>query len=225
MSNIVSFPAQPHARARAGSKSRAAKRVKSADLKPAARAREVARTASHQCDGMLSRSDHFCTLAAVQPKPTSEAMTPYVGHRSMTARNDEGQTGLFMPESLRQFVLFGKDPVSRDCDWPGNDTAAMTKSQAKSDYKSEFIARTKQAREARGYSQVQVAELLGIDQPKYSKYETRSYMPHDLIPLFCLACAVETAWLFTGKGRMAAAPAALRESAPKPKPKKRSRAA
>lgn len=132
---------------------------------------------------------------------------------------------LVMSESLRHFVLTGKDPVSRDCEAGRAENVFMAKDQAKSAYKTDFIRRTKEARKARGYSQEELSELLGIDQPKYSKYETRSYLPHDLIPRFCLACGADPAWLFTGKGRMTMPPALPRESATKRAPRKRRKAA
>ncbi len=73
----------------------------------------------------------------------------------------------------------------------------------KTDYKQSFMARVKEAREARGLTQEEMATLLGINQPKYHKYESRSYLPHDLVPRFCLAAGVEEHWLFTGRRRQA----------------------
>jgi len=69
------------------------------------------------------------------------------------------------------------------------------------EFKNAFAKRTKQARIAAGYSQEDMATLLGMDQPKYSKYEKRSLLPHRYVEPFCLAARIEERWLFTGKGR------------------------
>ncbi len=70
-------------------------------------------------------------------------------------------------------------------------------------FKQSFMDRVRQARDARGLTQEEMATLLGIPQSKYHKYESRSYLPHDLVPRFCLAAGVEEHWLFTGRRRQA----------------------
>jgi len=222
MSNVIRLPLSSQARARVGSKLRAERRAKSTAVKPAARARRVPKTADHQGDGMLSRCHHFLTFSAVQLEPTSAAMSAYDGQTAMTSRKS---FGFDMSESLGHFVPNDKNRVSRDCALRREDTAAMSKNPPKSTYKLEFIERVKAARTARGYTQQQISELLGIDQGKYKQYESRSYLPHDLMPRFCIACSVDPAWLITGKGRMTAAPTAPRETPAKPAPRKRGKAA
>jgi transcriptional regulator with XRE-family HTH domain len=82
----------------------------------------------------------------------------------------------------------------------------MAKSHTKSGYRAEFLARTKAARRSRGFTQVQMAEILDMDQGKYKQYETRTYLPHDYVPRFCLVCGIDATWLFTGIGRMTIPP-------------------
>lgn len=62
--------------------------------------------------------------------------------------------------------------------------------------------RTKQAREARGYTQKQMAKLLDIDLGKYKNYENRaSPMPPFLLEKFLVACDITIEWLYWKKGR------------------------
>lgn len=64
------------------------------------------------------------------------------------------------------------------------------------DFNEDFCARTKQARERRGYNQIEMAEALGIVADTYSKYERRTPLPHRLIPRFCLICGIQLEELF-----------------------------
>ena len=76
---------------------------------------------------------------------------------------------------------------------------------AASTFAAEFIARTKQARNQSGYTQTEMATILGISQGRYKQYETRSPLPHEFIPAFCIATRVNEHWLFTGHARRLAA--------------------
>lgn len=114
----------------------------------------------------------------------------------MTERNEAISR---MEILIRPFVLKDKSMVSSDFA-PGDGCNVL---MGKTDYKQAFMDRVRQAREARGLNQEQMATLLGIKQSKYHKYESRSYLPHDLVPLFCLAAGVEEHWLFTGRRRQA----------------------
>ena len=78
-------------------------------------------------------------------------------------------------------------------------TMALMKEPTKvaaSQFKRAFLARTAQARTRAGFSQSEIAELLGIPQDKYKQYEKRSPLPHYLISTFCIATRCEPAWLF-----------------------------
>jgi DNA-binding XRE family transcriptional regulator len=76
---------------------------------------------------------------------------------------------------------------------------------AASNFKSEFIARTKQARDQSGLTQQEMADILRIKQDTYKQYETRSPLPHQYVTAFCAATHVTTQWLFTGRHRRIAA--------------------
>jgi len=85
----------------------------------------------------------------------------------------------------------------------------MAKDPSGTAFKTAFLIRTRVAREARPYTQDQIAGILGIAQDTYKQYETRSFLPHHLVAKFCVACGINATWLFTGAGRapvMAAKP-------------------
>ena len=65
-------------------------------------------------------------------------------------------------------------------------------------FKKAVIARTKAVREGRGMTQAALAGLLEIPQDKYKQYETRTPLPHNLIPKFCAIGQVTVYWLLTG---------------------------
>jgi transcriptional regulator with XRE-family HTH domain len=77
----------------------------------------------------------------------------------------------------------------------------MARDIATSAFRDNFIRRTQIARKQANYSQQAIAVLLQIDQGKYKQYETRSLLPHALIPAFCVICGVSLHWLFTGADR------------------------
>lgn len=69
------------------------------------------------------------------------------------------------------------------------------------EYREDFIGRTKRAREASGLTQAEVGVALGnIGQDTWKQYETRTPLPHHLIPRFCLLVRCDIIWLLTGKG-------------------------
>jgi transcriptional regulator with XRE-family HTH domain len=65
----------------------------------------------------------------------------------------------------------------------------------------DFVVRTKQAREAAGFTQEQTARFLGVSLEAYQKYEQRSPLPHCHINDSISLTKVDYAWLFSGKGR------------------------
>ncbi len=223
MATIYQFPVcNPHARAPIGSAgSRAAKRTRSSAVKPAARATRVLRIRAHQSDGILSRAFHFSTRSA--PASISAAMADGEIHSPIMSRNDVMRFA--MPESIGQFVLARKRAPGED--YPSCDSAArldhnstVPKPVNATNFKAEFVHRVRLARETRGFSQREAAELLGIEQDKYKHYETRSFMPHELVPRFCLLCGVDVDWLFSGRGR---APALAEPDRTRRSPRARSR--
>lgn len=72
----------------------------------------------------------------------------------------------------------------------------MAKSKARTEWRMEFAARVKRAREDRGLSQAQVAKALGIKQDRYKHYEIDRFLPHDMIEAFCIACDIEPETLY-----------------------------
>lgn len=84
--------------------------------------------------------------------------------------------------------------------------SGMSKIDTPSVFKTEFIARTKLAREATGMTQTEIAMALGVDQGRYKQYETRSLLPHEMIGRFCAITRVTEKWLTTGVGAAPARP-------------------
>lgn len=62
-----------------------------------------------------------------------------------------------------------------------------------------FISRTREARTAANLTQDEVARVLGIEQPTYKWYETRTPLPHRYVAPFCTLTRVSSDWLFTGR--------------------------
>jgi helix-turn-helix protein len=116
------------------------------------------------------------------------------GQSSMMDWNDAKSV---IANPLRQLVLKGKDNLSADVGIIQRHNVLMSRPQPDSQFKSLFLARTALAREKAGYTQESMAEALGMEQSKYSKYEVRTELPHHLIIPFCSLCDVSPAWLFT----------------------------
>jgi transcriptional regulator with XRE-family HTH domain len=57
----------------------------------------------------------------------------------------------------------------------------------------------REAREARGWTQAQMALALGIPAERYRKYETRSPLPLYLVERFALITGRDVVYLVTGK--------------------------
>lgn len=108
---------------------------------------------------------------------------------------------VIIESGIRQFVLFGKANVSHDCGRQVGLNLWVAKTQTATAYKDAFVLRTRWAREASGLKQDEIATLLQLDQPTYSKYEKRSMLPHRYMEPFCLACRVDLTWLIAEKGR------------------------
>jgi hypothetical protein len=77
----------------------------------------------------------------------------------------------------------------------------MAKDLATSQFRKNFIKRTQQARVNAQFFQAGIALLLQTDQGTYKQYETRSVLPHVLIPAFCTLTGISIHWLFTGTER------------------------
>jgi len=80
---------------------------------------------------------------------------------------------------------------------------------SKSAHKASFVQRVQTARERRGMSQEEMAAALAVAKSPYAKYETRSLMPHHMVPTFLAITGASWEWLFTGIGK----PPAIHEDA------------
>lgn len=123
-----------------------------------------------------------------------------------------------MPELLGQSVLKGKAKVSYDCGRPTGHLPAMADRMSETEEKAAFIRRVKMARESRFETQKPILIILELDQGTYKQYETRTPLPHRLIPKFCAATGVSMEWLLTGEGQ---APVQVYEIHPRAPRKKR----
>lgn len=89
--------------------------------------------------------------------------------------------------------------------------AAPNSTPTRSQFRGEFIARIRAAREASGRTQGEMAYALGIPLANYEKYEGRSPLPHHLIGRFAEITRVSLDYLFLGRGPP---PVALRAAPP-----------
>lgn len=69
-----------------------------------------------------------------------------------------------------------------------------------SQFDADFIGRVRAARRLRFETQEGICEALDMDQPTYSKYETRTVLPIALIKRFCKVCGVQPLWLMFNDG-------------------------
>lgn len=175
---------------------RAAKAVNVSAVRPAAVARSVARTSSHQSAGTLLRCHHLETTQ--DRTPISAAMASLEGHSSMISRKE---LICDIPNFLGHSVLKRKAILSLDSDLPLGHNVPMAEPETETQYKQRFMQRVAEARIARGLKQWQLAEALGMAQDKYKQYEGRSLLPHHLIGRFCIVTRVDPVWLVTGRGQ------------------------
>jgi DNA-binding XRE family transcriptional regulator len=59
--------------------------------------------------------------------------------------------------------------------------------------------RLKEAREASGMTQAQLAKEIGVSESAYAKYENRSPLPAHLVPKVCVALSMDCWWFLTGR--------------------------
>lgn len=200
MGSVIRF-VRRHARTSATGRdsttgTRAAHSVIKFAVAPAALARSVIKIGAHHSAGMLSRCHHFETAEA--PAPMSAAMLSREDQSSMIERNEVRSD---MPSHLGHLVLKRKAILSCDYDSAFGKNTAMPERMSETEEKAAFIRRVKIAREARFPTQTPMLTLLEIEQGTYKQYETRTPLPHRLIPKFCAACGVSLEWLLTGEGQ------------------------
>ena len=140
---------------------------------------------------MVFRCHHFETIQADAGRPSvdrSTAIASRDGHSSITERNDPSD----MDNTVGQTVLKSKADLSCDADEAIGHTVPMSRTA----FKAAFIARTAAAREAANMTQQEVADALQIAQDTYKQYETRSPLPHHLVPAFCAVVGADPGELF-----------------------------
>lgn len=62
-----------------------------------------------------------------------------------------------------------------------------------------IVSRVRDTRIASGYTQETMADTLGVEKAAYSKYESRSPLPVDLLYTFCELCGVTAEYILAGK--------------------------
>jgi transcriptional regulator with XRE-family HTH domain len=75
----------------------------------------------------------------------------------------------------------------------------MSEEGQKFQFDNAFCARVQELREGKGWVAEQMATALGIPVDRYRKYETRSPMPHYLIPQFAQVVDRSIEYVMTGK--------------------------
>lgn len=65
-------------------------------------------------------------------------------------------------------------------------------------YRESLKRRMREARDAKGYSQKQVGDWLGIGRAAYQKHEERGSLPPHLFEHFAVICDIDTLFLLTG---------------------------
>jgi hypothetical protein len=65
-------------------------------------------------------------------------------------------------------------------------------------YRAAFFKRVRTARELYTEDYKVMAHALGIQEGTYYRYETRTMLPHHLVPRFCQLTGVNADWLFNG---------------------------
>lgn len=177
--------------ARVSATSRAANRASKSAFTPAPRASSVVSTEAHQSAGIRSRCAHLRTAGT--PAPIAAAIASGEGQSPMIARNELIAS---MSDALGQFVLKSKPNLSYDCEFGTGHNVLMAKPSRKAQFRVEFAAKVKAAREKEDLSQAQVARALGIRQDKYKHYELDRYLPHEYIEAFCLVCHISPEFLY-----------------------------
>jgi len=177
-------------------KARSAMAARASAVRPLRRATEVVKIDNHHSAGMELRSDHFLVRSGDVPR--SEARSLLEPQSAITARKSGKVRD--MQVSLGPSVLSCKGELSYDKEKKFLDNWSMERMSEKEE-RSAFINRTKAAREARFPKQMDICRLLQIDQGTWKQYESRTPLPHRLIPRFIAACQVSYEWLLTGDGK------------------------
>ena len=125
------------------------------------------------------RSRHLREVSRRTPRPSAQSATKDHLSSEITAS---------MPNNMDKMSTARKHKMSSRCCPAKNrrKSAHNERMPTKTDFRDAFCARVRAAREASGYTQKEMARLLGVSADNYVKYESRSHLPHHLIERFCL---------------------------------------
>lgn len=104
-----------------------------------------------------------------------------------------------MQDNLSSSAPIVKDNVSRANPWAVGKNRLMATSNAELTFNQELCARVRALRDAKDWSQEQMATALGVPVERYRKYETRSPLPSYLMERFALITDCTVEHLLTGK--------------------------
>lgn len=97
--------------------------------------------------------------------------------------------------------------ASTDCPVPlHGQCVTLRRLMTPTEFKQQFVGRVRQIRENLGWNRADMAEAMGVEEQTWIKYETRTPLPHHLIPKFCRITRVEMWFLFTGEIASKASP-------------------
>lgn len=100
---------------------------------------------------------------------------------------------------MGQSVPFVKDYMSPDFARRSCDYRRMIEWLSPEEFNDKLCARVQRLRVERGWTQEQMATAIGVNFEAYKKYETRTPLPHYLIPRFALQVDRDVAYILTGK--------------------------
>lgn len=100
---------------------------------------------------------------------------------------------------MGQTVPYVKDVVSRDFASVICEHRRMSEWLGEAEFNDALCTRIARLREERGWTQAQMAAAVGVPFERYKKYETRSPMPHYLLPRFAQQVDRSVEYLLTGK--------------------------
>jgi DNA-binding XRE family transcriptional regulator len=100
---------------------------------------------------------------------------------------------------MGQFVPFVKAALSPAISGWRRHNVTMTKWLDEPEFNELFCARVARLRNERGWTQTQMAAGLGVKFERYKKYETRSPMPHYLIPRLAMLVDRDPGYVLTGQ--------------------------
>lgn len=100
---------------------------------------------------------------------------------------------------MGQSVPFVKDDMSPDFRGGSCHYRYMIEWLGPVEFNQKLCARVQRLRVERDWTQEQMATALGVAHETYKKYETRTPLPHYLIPRFAMQVDRDVTYILTGK--------------------------